>query len=215
MQTGADSPQKSQALHALFNLIILHVFCTVSSLSSAEPFLRGWNQLCVCVCVRVCLCRPRRLNWCKHRQEETDNTRMCVSLCVSLYICMKHASVKRISAQKLFPFSPVSVFLCLPLVVPYTCSFICPIFFLSFPSSSVFSSVFSSSPPLRSSLHSYLCVLRPCIPSLLFVLSAFSSCLVSPLLPRERRAELKRSGCCGEKSSSRRIRCKWFLPGPL
>lgn len=181
MQTGADSPQKSQALHALFNLIILHVFCTVSSLSSAEPFLRGWNQLCVCVCVRVCLCRPRRLNWCKHRQEETDNTRMCVSLCVSLYICMKHASVKRISAQKLFPFSPVSVFFCLPLLVPYTCSFICPILFfvLSLLFGLLFSLFFIASSPLLFALLPLcpppLYPLSPLCPLRLLLLSRLTS----------------------------------------
>lgn len=70
----------------LFIVIIQRVFWTLSSLGSAEPFHRRWNQL------SVCLCCPWELNWCKRRRgrERHTHSASIPYVCVRILCCLKH-----------------------------------------------------------------------------------------------------------------------------
>lgn len=138
-------------------------------------FTEGENSS-VCVC--LCVCHPKELNWCKRRLEERHST-VGLSMCTSVYICMKHTSLQYISVcvdrhkttSTLLLLSPLClhcVFLCPPHHVSY--ALLLSLFLITFPL------LFAFLP---------LCPLCFCISFLLFVLYAFSFFLVSHLFPRE------------------------------
>lgn len=182
MQTGADSPPKKSS-PTLFNLIILHVFWTVSSLSSAEPFHRGWNQLCACLCSY----RPRELNWGRRRRRrrEADSTQTCLCACALLHETHLYSTSVHAHTHTVYSFT----------------SLLLSLWLLSSPSC-IFSSVFSLSSSFCFSFHFYtLWPLLLYLPSFLRPLcTLLLSHLTSP--PLRGRGKLKWSGCCGKRAAA-------------
>lgn len=146
--------------------------------SAAQNLFPQMVKWCVC----MCLCCPKELNWCKRRQADSSCT--CFSVFTSLYIFMKHILLNvslRIHRNHihspLFVTFPSSLSVFVPTILSYTPLLLSPHSF-----SRLFVSVFSLSPPLCSSLYSYLCILCCCTSFLLSMLCLLSL-LVSPLLP--------------------------------